>query len=189
MERILISVKPKEAAKILNGDKTLEIRKSVPKEWAGYLNGRSAKKPEPMAAYIYCTKGDCEGHLPKWYAGKVIGSFILKDVYAIFNEGPTDDEANYLVGRKAYRLPVKQMSERSLLARSFLTYDELDGCLKGKTGYALEIDDPETLDEPKSIWQMVLYSKPKKARKFGPYIILESKQISKAPASWCYVRK
>ena len=40
---ILISIKPKWVAKILNGEKTIEIRKRFPKNFVGWV-------------YIYCTK-------------------------------------------------------------------------------------------------------------------------------------
>ena len=44
MKSILISIKPKYVADILNGKKTLEIRKSMP------------KCELPIDVYIYCTK-------------------------------------------------------------------------------------------------------------------------------------
>ena len=44
MKVILMSIQPKHLVNILNGKKTLEIRKSVPKDFKGWV-------------YIYCTKG------------------------------------------------------------------------------------------------------------------------------------
>ena len=44
MKSILISIKPKWVAKILNGEKTIEIRKTMP------------KCDLPIDVYIYCTK-------------------------------------------------------------------------------------------------------------------------------------
>ena len=44
MKQILISIKPEWVAKILNGDKTIEIRKTMP------------KTELPCKVYIYCTK-------------------------------------------------------------------------------------------------------------------------------------
>lgn len=43
MKAILISIKPQWVAKILNGEKTIEIRKKFPKDYVGWV-------------YIYCTK-------------------------------------------------------------------------------------------------------------------------------------
>lgn len=53
---ILISIRPEWVEKILNGEKTIEIRKSCPKEWKDYSNGKTKIKPEPEKCYIYCTK-------------------------------------------------------------------------------------------------------------------------------------
>lgn len=41
---ILLSIRPEWVAKILNGEKTIEIRKKFPKDYVGWV-------------YIYCTKG------------------------------------------------------------------------------------------------------------------------------------
>ena len=45
MKKILISIKPKWVAKILNGEKTIEVRKTAP------------KCELPCEVYIYCSKG------------------------------------------------------------------------------------------------------------------------------------
>ena len=51
MKAILISIKPYWVAKILNGEKTIEIRKRFPKDYVGWV-------------YIYCTKGKQNLYLP-----------------------------------------------------------------------------------------------------------------------------
>lgn len=43
MESVIVSIKPKWLEKIIRGEKTIEVRKSAPKE-------------VPFRAYIYCTK-------------------------------------------------------------------------------------------------------------------------------------
>ena len=45
MESVLISIKPEWLEKIIRGEKTIEIRKTAPKE-------------TPFKAYIYCSKGN-----------------------------------------------------------------------------------------------------------------------------------
>ena len=45
MKSILLSIKPKYVAEILNGEKTIEVRKRFPKDYKGWV-------------YIYCTKED-----------------------------------------------------------------------------------------------------------------------------------
>ena len=44
MKALLLSVRPEHAIKILNGEKTLELRKGVPKGFEGWV-------------YVYVTKG------------------------------------------------------------------------------------------------------------------------------------
>lgn len=58
MKSILISIQPQWVAKILNGEKTIEIRNTIPKEWKEYLNWKTSIKPEPSKWYIYCTNGN-----------------------------------------------------------------------------------------------------------------------------------
>lgn len=180
MKQILISIKPKWVAKILNGEKTLEIRKTAPKEWADYLNGKTDKNPEPMTVYIYCTKGgDYIGYVPKKYVGKVVAKFTL-DVYAIYNEGSIDETdtmyTKYLAGRKVGHLWTEQIGEYTLLRDSYLLYRELNAYLKGKIGYAWHISDLEIFDKPKELSEFCTYRKP-------------SYVLERAPQSWCYVEE
>ena len=195
MKQILISIKPKWVAKILNGEKTIEIRKTAPKEWMDYLYGKTKKKPEPMTVFIYCSKGSgcitsghttsgkTYPHFPKghsMFSGKVVAKFTLKDVYAIYNEALIEQndtiDSNYFAGRKIDYFWVKQISDLALLRDSFLFERELDEYLKGKIGYALKISDLEIFDKPKELSEFCTYRKP-------------SYVLERAPQSWCYVEE
>lgn len=55
---IILSIKPKYAAMILNGTKTVELRKSLPRELPGKV-------------YLYATKP----------VGKIVGWFVPKDMF------------------------------------------------------------------------------------------------------------
>lgn len=60
---VLISIRPKWCEKIVNGEKTIEVRKTRPK-----------KLKNPFRCYIYCTQGrDARRLRGSW--GKVIGEF------------------------------------------------------------------------------------------------------------------
>lgn len=86
MKSVLISIRPQWCEKIASGKKTIEVRKSAPKE-------------VPFKAYIYCTKekpfiqkirfGDITiSHTQiskNLYNGKVIGEFICDKVYNLIN--------------------------------------------------------------------------------------------------------
>ena len=54
-KQILLSIKPQWVAKILNGEKTIEVRKRFPKDYVGWV-------------YIYCTK-DSKNILCRYYDG------------------------------------------------------------------------------------------------------------------------
>lgn len=66
MRSILISIRPKWIAKILSGEKIVEIRTTAPK-----------RENLPADVYIYCTKGDYIGHVSNKLVGKVVAKFRL----------------------------------------------------------------------------------------------------------------
>lgn len=79
---ILMSIQPQWVAKILNGEKTIEVRKRFPKDFVGWV-------------YIYCTKAkpyiciDDEGIIYKWKErtddmlnGKIVAKFWCDKVEA-----------------------------------------------------------------------------------------------------------
>lgn len=48
---VLLSIRPEWCQKIFRGEKTMEIRKSFPKDFQG----------QPFKCFIYCTKGQNAG--------------------------------------------------------------------------------------------------------------------------------
>lgn len=184
MKSILIPIKPKWTAKILNGEKTAEIRKTAPKEWVDYLSGKTAKKPEPMFVYIYCTKGDYIGRISKKYVGKVVARFTLNEVEKIFMS-----VINH------YQYETNTLYEDELLKQSLLNGNELDTYLKNKHyGYAWHISDLEIFDEPKELNEFYSTRLDKDVTKlFDNSIQLSNgkwvKRLDKAPQSWCYVEE
>ena len=160
MKAILISIKPKWVAKILNGEKTLELRKTMP------------KCELPVDVYIYCTKDkpylanatelftgkySCISNDDVSYKeynlnGKVVAKFTLNKVEMI----------TYDSTYKLFRL-------NDVLQNSCLKEEELNSYLKGKVGYAWHIDDLMIFDKP---------------RPLQPYFDLD-----KAPQSWRYIEE
>jgi predicted transcriptional regulator len=192
MKAIMISVKPKWVEKILNGEKTIEIRKTMP------------KCELPCKVYIYETKDKiligehferskskenlCFGGKAKYITkkdyyfgkGKVVAEFTLNKVEE-FNVGSlrSDDI------EKLACLSHKEMIDY------FYKSEELDGN-HSKQGYAWHIDD------------LIIYNKPKELSEFDrPEIDLASedcrygvtcpmykhKKIKRPPQSWCYVEE
>ena len=60
MTSVLISIQPKWVAKIARGEKTIEVRKTAPKE-------------VPFKAYIYCSYGDMKTNYYLVGSGKNAG--------------------------------------------------------------------------------------------------------------------
>ena len=81
MREVLISIHQNWCELILSGDKTAEIRKSVPGELS-----------PPFKCYIYCTKVGAKEDSPAT-PGKVIGHFICDHIYPIrvFENGTIQD--------------------------------------------------------------------------------------------------
>lgn len=164
MKHILISIKPKWVAKILNGEKTIEIRKSMP------------KCELPCKVYIYCSKGQelwGDGTGNTWH-----GIAEDEDLYRVFELTPNLAKLNgkvvaeftlKKVGMLKYLSDIsKCMPTWFELEKTCLTDKEIKNYLQGKTGYAWHIDDLE------------IYDKPKELAKFG---------LKRPPQSWCYVKE
>lgn len=137
MKSVLISIRPKWCEKIASGKKTIEVRKTAPKE-------------VPFKAYIYCTKGkdgyewlyrvdnNGYGKARSWH-GKVIGEFICD---------------------KAERFSVGSLRSDDIEKLACLSYNEMINYfykpeeLDGKTvkqGFAWHISDLKIYDKPKEL--------------------------------------
>lgn len=79
MKAILISINPKWVEKILNGEKTIEIRKTLP------------KCDLPIDVYVYCGKAKTtfEKTLVRYRDEKVVAKFTLNKVNAFFSYDET----------------------------------------------------------------------------------------------------
>ena len=167
MKAILISIKPKYVAKILNGEKTLELRKTMP------------KCDLPIDVYIYCTKdkpylanateiftgkyscisNDDVSYKEHNLNGKVVAKFTLNKVEKFDSSSFAD------VSKKTCILNPHTCETTS----SCLSYKEIRDYCKGKLGYAWHIG------------KLVIFDKP---RLLQPYFDLD-----KAPQSWCYIEE
>ena len=154
MKTVLISIKPKWVEKIVRGEKTIEVRKTAPKE-------------VPFKAYIYETKkehlravfkkGDyifSDDHSAgkfdenifvkdrySWQ-GKVVGEFICDKVYNLVNAfgGIMFAEEN-----------LNQLEPQLFRDMSCLTDKQTADYLGDKDGYGLHISDLKIYDKPKEL--------------------------------------
>ena len=125
MKAVMISIQPKWVEKIARGEKTIEVRKTAPKE-------------VPFKAYIYCTKekkqddiiwaGVC-GDRGKWN-GRVIGEFICNNA----------SELDYVYyWNNGYEFA------------TCLTYRQVADYGKGKPLYGWHISDLKIYDRPRNL--------------------------------------
>lgn len=179
MKAVLISIQPKWVEKIASGEKTIEVRKSVP------------KLKRPFKCYIYETKGEyktgtgifaygIELKGTKKGRGKVIGEFVCR--------GMMDG------------------GSKLLPKQSCLTIDEILDYAKGKRVYGWRIADLKIYDKPKELSEFYIqcneYCKtgtiyaPKKCCKckyqytwdLASKCRIDGKQpLKRPPQSWCYV--
>ena len=164
---ILLSVKPKYVAEILNGRKTIEIRKSAPKCAGAY--------DLPIDVYIYCTREGIRkkplfvnSHVAN---GKVVAKFTLRKV----------DKFHVLPSERI--LPFNPNVEELLLPLC-LTKEDVMNYGNGEDFYAYfwYIEDLVIFDEPFYINEH-LFHLPVKKKDIEPIFV---SSIMKAPQSWCY---
>lgn len=169
MKSILLSIKPEGLVNILNGEKTIEIRKKFPKDYVGWV-------------YIYCTKdykhilfenGGYGWRLNTWsgkrnsittYNGKVIARFYCDKV-----------EDTFIQQEESFSNEIEKTLENSCL-----TYDELWDYVQNDTFYKIHISQLEIFDRPRELSEFT-YEQPFKGIKaYLPKIV-------KAPQNYCYV--
>ena len=165
---VLISIRPEWCQKIMNGQKTIEVRKTRP------------KMDTPFKCYIYCTEGRPDLNIPisqerlmRDYLetgsmkslncplgnGKVIGEFICDRVYELapLNHAPDDAEQ-----------------------QACLTQEEIARYLKG-IGYGWHISNLRIYDHPRDLWEFTGLRETKFGWAPGP--------ITRPPQSWRYVEE
>lgn len=166
---VLISIKPKWCQKIVNGEKTIEIRKTRP------------RLETPFKCYIYCTlpRNPHEDFFatdyprPQFYGGgKVIGEFACDKVYRLVTSGPGG----------SYHVEGEDQGTTNLVARqSCLGLSDMHAYLKSKPGYGLHISQMKLYDAPRELSEFTGL----RNTRFGaaPY------DIKRPPQSWCYVQE
>ena len=191
MKAIMISIKPQWVEKILNGEKTIEIRKTMP------------KCELPCKVYIYCTKprkwwrySSC-GYtsdellwktkdkikmcdwLEVWdddyekLNGKVVAEFTLNKVDTL------ERDLNDWLPKNRYDV------SNDLLKNINFNQNELWNYGQGKILYAWHIDNLKIYDKPKELSEFSTISHRMKGKesRFTSYL------LQRPPQSWCYVEE
>ena len=168
MKSVLIAIRPQGAEKIAKGIKTIEVRKTAPKE-------------VPFKAYIYCTKEKKQddiiwagifGDRGKWN-GRVIGEFICNNA----------SELDYVYyWNNGYEFA------------TCLTYRQVADYGKGKILYGWHISDLKIYDTPKELsefsrpcsYRGLCFSCKRTSFKKDGNLLCNTK-ITRPPQSWIYV--
>lgn len=178
---VLISIQPKWVAKIANGEKTIEVRKSRP------------KLDTPFKCYIYETKQ------PKG-RGKVIGEFVCDkiDEYHWFSNLTQINSIGLPVPFQSYLIFEDDYKAMCL------SYDEVKQYGQGKTLYGWHISNLVIYDKPKELSEFGTYCKTypaledcdiciknncPKATKTVNWDCDRVKPLTFPPQSWCYVEE
>ncbi len=178
---LMISIRPEHLVNILNGYKTLELRKTVPKDYKGWVNVYVTKgKPYIRELgdnyFTECSKVDVYK-----LNGKVVARFWFDETYYIKQAvNVYGDELNQIsiYDNKSYgwKTPKEQ---QEILKQLCLTEQEVLDYVKGKGANAWNIKQLEIFDKPLELKNFYKLSVGKVE---SAYI-----QLDKAPQSWRYV--
>ena len=168
MKSVLISINPKWVEKIVNGEKTIEVRKTAP------------KCETPFKCYIYMTQGKLKdlGIYSEWvYKNrmKVIGEFICD---------------------KASELDYVYYWNNGYEFETCLTYRQVADYGKGKPLYGWHISDLKIYDKPKELSEFsrpcsysgLCFSCKRTSFKKDGNLLCNTK-ITRPPQSWMYVEE
>lgn len=173
MKAIMISIQPQWIEKILNIEKTIEIRKTIP------------KCELPCKVYIYCTKGKklykCVSNFDEdLLNGKVVAEFTLNKIYTL------ERDLNDWLPKNRYDV------SNELLKDINLNQNELWNYGQGKTLYAWHIDDLKVYDKPKLL-QVFFRPCGDCDKKDTDRCIYEDSycraKVIRPPQSYCYVEE
>lgn len=175
---VLISIRPKWCEKIVNGDKTIEVRKTRPK-----MN-------TPFKCYIYCTKSDDANRL-RGSQGKIIGEFTCDRIDWITHIGYTGIP-NLVETRICDAATMRTSPVGGLLNAACLTPKMLNDYLAWGDGYGWHISDLRIYDAPRELSEL---ERPYECNECDAKWATECNacheevKIKRAPQSWCYVEE
>lgn len=155
MKNILIAIRPQWVEKIASGQKTIEVRKTAPKE-------------VPFKCYIYETQGrteapwiDEDGHFIYKGRGQVIGEFICDGIAEFEGEFHDDGSTEELRrvwydeddGERDAELFAENGEQNYLCTASCLTWNELKKYIGigYHTFYGWHISDLKIYNKPKEL--------------------------------------
>ena len=195
---VMISIRPEWVRKILNGEKTIEVRKTAP------------QIATPFKCYIYCTLGkeplsycdycgyDMTNFREDFLAnGKVVAEFVCDYIFSITVETNIHYEVagnpveTWLEWEEA---PDEYQTDKSIEKASCLTINEIDKYIGNSEGcYCWHISDLKIYDKPKELTDFKPWKRDCFYSDLGLAIpdCLECHtcKVERPPQSWCYVEE
>ena len=192
MKSVLISIQPKWCELIASGKKTVEVRKTAPKE-------------VPFKAYIYETKGKKKywsQPMPIPYyegKGKVIGEFVCDETICC--------QAYYGASGLKHLTNIFDNELQQTCLTEYELFDYIVGKEKVGTGWLWHISELKIYDEPRELSEFVpckhchngecfmtykndcVYREPDLNQDGSVNIFICTKYITRPPQSWCYVEE
>ena len=183
MKSVLIVIRTQWVNKIISGKKTIEVRKTAPKE-------------VPFKAYIYETKHatempwvDEDGHFIYKGRGQVIGEFICDRIdeykYVYCDHPEIGYPVGYDCGDNWYDIDDEDLQKACLTEEEFKRYGN------GKPLYGWHISDLKIYDEPRKLSE---FRKPCKINlpmcdrcEYYSTWSGRCENITRAPQSWQYI--
>ena len=189
---VMLSIRPKWCEKIINGDKTIEVRKTRP------------KMETPFKCYIYCTSGRPDLNIPisperlmQDYLdtgsmkslncplgnGKVIGEFVCDRIYELETRSP---------GGSYYVKGEDQPTTNDVARQSCLSLRDMHDYLHAQKGYGWHISNLKIYDTPRELSEFRRATDPcDSCPAEYTWECTDCKKLSgdikHAPQSWCYV--
>ncbi len=172
---VLISIRPEWCEKILNGEKTVEIRKSCPAHGT------------PFKVYIYCTKAQSKIGWLRIVPGKgwlrldsaVIGEFTCKKITGLTHVGETgnwESDRLHVMEPGLYYKPADKILKAACISK-----ETAEKYLKGRDGLAWHISDLKIYDQPRELRAFTGLQ----STRFG----MRPVEITRPPQSWRYVEE
>lgn len=201
MKAVLMSIRPEWCEKILNGEKTVEIRKFCPAHGT------------PFKVYIYCTKAQSKIGWLRIVPGKgwlrldsaVIGEFTCKKITGLTHVGETgnwEPASLYVMAPGSYYKPADE-----LLKAACVSKETAEKYLKGRDGCGWHISDLKIYDKPIELDEFsrfgfcgmngtgvcgnegCKYYEPSSNYMEPPTCKIDGCSICRPPQSWCYVEE
>ena len=187
MQAIMISIQPQWVEKILNGEKTIEIRKTMP------------KCELPCKVYIYCTKQKRKnGFITK---SEKFGWIMGRE--STFYNRAKEYDANGKVVAEFTLNDIETIEKHQVYNASVVRYNaclnimQLHDYIKGKRFHAWHIDNLKIYDKPKELSEFYTLKKCNSCEISGyecSACVYDEDckipvEIKRPPQSWCYVEE